>query len=152
MQFANISRGQAEKVFIVVQEGGDQELLPGNIAEFDVTTTDADQGYKVSGCSVVANLTLAPTKPLAGVVDSTIATSEVGRLQVYGPANVRVVAAITAGLPAAASTITGASLGTHMATTALLTTDAHYGGGLGIIGTVLEAVNATNHTVQLRML
>ena len=44
MQFANVSRGQAEKVFIVVQEGGDQELLPGNVAEFDVTPTDADQG------------------------------------------------------------------------------------------------------------
>ena len=90
MQFANVSRGQAEKVFIVVQEGGDQELLPGNVAEFDVTTTDADQGYKVSGFSSVANTTLAPTKPMAGIVDSTIATSDVGRLQVYGPATVRV--------------------------------------------------------------
>jgi len=152
MQFANVSRGQAEKVFVVVQEGGDQELLPGNIAEFDVTTTDADQGYVVSGSSVTANLTLAPSKPLAGICDSTLSTSDVGRLQIYGPANVRVVTTITAGLPAAATTHDSASIGTHVATTALMTTDAHYGGGLGVIGTVLEAVNATNHTVQLRMM
>ena len=152
MQFANVSRGQAEKVFIVVQEGGDQELLPGNVAEFDVTTTDADQGYKVSGFSSVANTTLAPTKPMAGIVDSTIATSDVGRLQVYGPATVRVQTTCTAGLPMAASSITGSSLGTHMATTALMTTDKHFAVGLGLVGTCLEAVNATQHVIQLRLM
>jgi hypothetical protein len=152
MQFANISRGQAEKVFIVVQEGGDQELLPGHCVEFDVTTTTADQGYKVSGCSVLASAVLAPTKPIAGIADSTISTSTVGRLQVYGPAQVRSVSSFAGGIGVAATSHDSASLGTHIATTAIGTANVHYGGGLGLIGTSIAGVNATNTIVQLRLL
>ena len=152
MQFANVSRGQAEKVFIVVQEGGDQELIPGLLAQFDATTTVADQGYKVSGVSVDGHATLAPAAPYAGIVDSTISTSEVGRLQVYGPATVRVVTSVTVGLPVTGTTHDSASLGTHICEVASLAADVHYGGGLGIVGTVLAATNATQHAVQLNLL
>lgn len=149
MQLMSVSRSEAEKVYIVVENNEGDELLPGEVVEWSATTTDADQGYIVelvdSAISTTAGI---GGNKVAGVVDSTISTGDVGRLQVFGPANVRASASITAAQLVAAGSINATNIG-HVTEVA-----GHSDHGINyiaaLVGWTLEnGPNATNSTVQL---
>ena len=147
MQLMSVSRDEAEKVYIVVKNNEGDELVPGRVVEWSVTTTDSNQGYLVELVDAVTHTASGiGGHKVAGVVDSTISTGAVGRLQVFGPANVRAAASLDVGkLVAATNTGQVAEL------------DGAAGNGIGLIaalvGWSLEAgPNATNSTVQLSLL
>jgi hypothetical protein len=81
------------------------------------------------------------------VVTETIATGDIGRLQVWGPAQVLVT---TSGAPAGKLVMGGGTTNSHGV---ILPTNGHEDNGIGavqaIVGTSLESVNATNAMVQL---
>jgi len=152
MQFMTVNREEAEKVYIVVKNGEGDELGPGVCVEWDTTTDDDLQGYQVELVDAAISTTagLGGNK-IAGVVDSTIATADVGRLQVYGPANVRSSASYDAGELVASGSINATNKG-HVQTVA-----GHSDHGINfveaLVGWTLEAgPNATNATVQLYLL
>ena len=159
MQLMTVSRAEAEKVYIVVQAtdvaGGLQAggLYPGQCVEWVSSTTDAWQGYvvqKVIAGSLNTTDGLSGAK-VAGVVDTTISTGEVGRLQVYGPANVRASASIDGPVMVVTYSINATNIG-HV-TTGVNTTLFSPKYLEGIVGWTLEdGPNATNSTVQLYLL
>lgn len=116
MQISTLSRAKPEKVYIVVHNNEGDEIDPGQICEWDDDQTDDDKvGYYVELVDAALNTVsgIAGHK-VAGVVDTTISTGEVGRLQIYGAAQVRAVATLDKGLMvgaanAAVSTIVGAA-------------------------------------------
>ena len=150
MQFMSVSRQEAEKVFIVVENNEGAELLPGVVCEMSITTTDADQGHLVEKVDVAVNAPTGIAAPVAGVVDSTIATGAVGRLQIYGPATVRASAALAAGRLAVATSAGLAPTGCVTADVQTTTTTAAY--ARASLGFCLENVNATQCRVQLQLM
>ena len=150
MQFMSVSRQEAEKVFVVVENNEGAELLPCVVCEMSITTTDADQGHLVEKVDVAVNATTGIAAPVAGVVDSTIATGAVGRLQVYGPATVRASAALHTGRLAVATSAGVAPTGVVTADVQTTTTTAAY--ARASLGFCLENVNATQARVQLQLM
>lgn len=165
MQFMSVSRTEAEKGFIVVAAtdvaaeiipgtlnsavGG---LHPGQVVEWVTTTTAALQGYRVEIVDGVYNRTQGIAGKVAGVVDTTIATGAVGRLQVYGPANVRASASYDAPAALVTWSINATNVGhvTNVSVNDTLGSVAHLG---AFVGWSLEAgPNATNATVHLSLL
>ena len=65
MQFMSVSRQEAEKVFVVVENNEGAELLPGVVCEMSITTTDADQGHLVEKVDVAVNATTGIAAPVA---------------------------------------------------------------------------------------
>jgi len=151
MQLMTASREEAEKVFIVIENNEGAVLEPGKVVEFTATTTDADQGYLVELVDAAVNLTTGIAGVVAGVVDTTISTGEVGRLQVYGPANVRASASIALGALVVASSINATNIG-HVteASTSTAFGPSYMGACIG--WTLENGPNATNATVQLTVL
>jgi hypothetical protein len=147
MQWATVNRSGAEKAYVVVTEKGTQELIPGTVCEYTITATAAEQGVEVGIVDVVVNATTGIAAPIAGVVDSTIGTSDVGRLQVHGPCTVRVSTTIATGRLAVASSQAIAPTGVAIADVLTTTTTAAY--ARAAIGVVLADTNATQHVVQL---
>ena len=149
MQIQQLNRADPDKIFITVENAEGSALEPNFVCEWTATTTDADQGRKVelvdSALQTVTGLGAATGK-VAGVVTETIATGEIGRLQVWGPAQVRVTAAAAAG-----TLVMGG--GTPNSHGIILPSNGAAGNGIGavqaIVGTSLESVNATNAMVQL---
>lgn len=138
----------ADKVFIVVKNNEGAVLEPGKVCEFTNTTTDADQGFLVELVDTAVNATTGIAAAVAGVVETTIPTSEVGRVQINGPANVRASASIAAGRLVVASSINATNIGHVEAAVQTTTTAPEYTGAL--VGFTLEnGPNATNSTVQL---
>tara|TARA_R110000744_G_scaffold271950_1_gene384955 strand:- start:6245 stop:6700 length:456 start_codon:yes stop_codon:yes gene_type:complete len=151
MQFMQSSREEAEKVFIVVENNQGAALSPGVVVEWSQTATDADQGVKVELVDAVVNVTTGIAGRVAGVVDSTISTADTGRLQVYGPANVRASASIAAGAFVVASSINATNIGHVTTGSASTLTGPAYAGA--VVGWTLEdGPNATNATVQLALM
>ena len=151
MQFPTVAREHADVVFIVAENNEGAVLEPGKVVEFSQTATDADQGRLVELVDAVLNLTTGNSGQVAGVVETTINTSEVGRLQVWGPANVRASASLAAGTLCVASSINATNQGHVTAASNSTAVGAAYSNAL--IGWTLEAgPNATNATVQLRLL
>lgn len=151
MQLMTASRAEAEKVYIVVKNNEGDALTPGKVVEFTLTTTDADQGYLVELVDTAVNLTTGISAPVAGVVDATISTGSVGRLQVYGPANVRASASYDSGVLVVCSSINATNIG-HVESASQSTA---IGAGYirALIGHTLEVgPNATNATVFLKLL
>ena len=150
MQFMTASRAEAETAFIVAKNNEGAELIPGTVCEFTITATDADQGSLVEKVDIVVNATTGIAAPVAGVVESTIAIADYGRLQVYGPATVRASAALAAGRLAVATSAGVAPTGVVTADVQTTSTTAAYAkAGLGFC---LENVNATQCRVQLQLL
>ena len=146
MQFTQVHRTEQEKVFISVQNNEGSALQPSYLTEFSATTTDADQGRLVELTDTAVNVTTGISAAVAGVVEPTIATGEVGRIQVYGPANVRAGASIIASTGMVA---TNAGLAAGFAASS--DTGAAYADAF--IGWTLEnGPNATNSTVFLKCL
>ena len=142
------ARKDPEKVFVTYQENGAEEILPGEVCEIVATTTDADQGRLIQVIDTAINATSGIGAAVAGVATSTISTSAVGRLQVYGPANVRASASIAAGRLVVAGSINATNIG-HV-TTAIQTTTTTAEYAAAAIGWSLEnGPNATNSTVML---
>tara|TARA_R110000824_G_scaffold69254_2_gene178504 strand:- start:149 stop:598 length:450 start_codon:yes stop_codon:yes gene_type:complete len=103
MQFTQVHRVEQEKVFISVQNNQGAALEPTYIVEFSNTTTDADQGRLVELVDTAVAVTTGIQANVAGVVETTIATGEVGRVQVYGPCQVKASASLTASTIVAAN-------------------------------------------------
>lgn len=153
MQIAQLNNNaeHAEKVFIIVENNEGDALQPGKVVEFSQTTTDADQGKLVELVDAAVNLTTGIAAKVAGVVESTISTGDTGRIQVYGPANVRASASIAAGVQVVASSINATNIG-HV-------TEGSTSTAIGpryldaVVGWTLEdGPNATNATVMLSLL
>ena len=150
MQFMTANRAEADTAFIVCENNQGAALIPGTVCEFTITATDADQGMLVEVVDVAVNATTGIAAPVAGVVETTIATGEHGRLQVYGPATVRASAAIPVGRLAVATSAGVAPTGVVTVDTQTTTTNAIYAkAGLGFC---LENVNATNARVHLSIM
>ena len=149
MQIQQLNRDDPDKIFITVENAEGSALEPNLVCEWTGTTTDADQGRKVELVDSALNTLTglgAATGKVAGVVTETIATGDIGRLQVWGPAQVRVTAAAAAG-----TLVMGG--GTTNSHGIILPSNGLAGNGIGavqaIVGTSLESVNATNAMVQL---
>ena len=150
MQFMTANRAEAETAFIVVYNNEGTELIPGTVCEFTITATDSQQGSYVEKVDVAVNATTGIAAPVAGVVESTIASTDYGRLQVHGPATVRASAALATGRLAVATSAGVAPTGVVTADVQTTTTTAAYArAGLGFC---LENVNATQCRVQLDLL
>ena len=94
------------------------------------------------------NATTGIAAAVAGVVETTINTSEIGRLQVNGPANVRASASIAAGRLVVASSINATNIG-HVTEAVQTTTTAPDYIGAQVGFTLENGPNATNARVQL---
>lgn len=151
MELAIVPPEVAETVFISVKNNEGAELTPGVVCEYTNTTTDADQGFAVELVDTAVNATTGIAAKVAGVVESTIGTSNLGRLQVFGPANVRASASIAAGRMVVASSINATNKGHVTEAIQTTTTAPEYLGA--VVGWTLEnGPNATNATVQLTIL
>src|SRR3990167_510498 len=156
MHLATVSRAEAEKISLVVQAtdvaaglqaGG---LYPGQCVEWVSFTNDAWQGYVVQKVMSGSHNTtdgLTGAK-VAGVVDTTIGTGEVGRIQVFGPANVRASASIDGPVMVVTYSINATNIGHVTAGVSTTLVSPKY--VEGVVGWTLEdGPNATNSTVQL---
>ncbi len=153
MQIQTVGRAEADKVFIVAKENNVQQLIPGTVVEWVQTTTDADQGYTVIVISGGAVDTVAGNDgaKVAGVVNTTINTAGVGRLQIRGPANVRSSASYDTGNLMVATSAGVAP--TSVVTTLTASSDSSLNVIEALVGWSLEAgPNATNSTVQLAII
>jgi len=159
MQMMTLSRTEAEKIFIVVEASDITDdvattgLYPGQVAEWVSTTTTAKLGYtvrRVTAGSLNTTSGLAGAK-VAGVVDTTIATGAVGRLQVFGPATVRASSSIDAAGIVVAYSINATNIGAVAAgVTTTLWSPEYLGGIVGWKFTAGTGVTtATQCTVQL---
>ena len=147
MQWATVNRSGAEKAYVVVTEKGTQELIPGTVCEYTITATAAEQGVEVGIVDAIVRDTSGIGAPVAGVVDSTIGTSDVGRLQVHGPCTVRVSTTIATGKLAVASSQAIAPTG--VAIVDVNSTDAGAAYGRAGIGICLADTSATEAVIQL---
>ena len=156
MQAMTVSRTEPHKVYIVVQStdvaAGTQSggLYPGQVVEWVSSTTDAWQGYVVQKVSTAINVTTGLAAKVAGIVETTIATGAVGRIQVYGPANVRASASIDGPRLVVASSINATNVGHVTEGSQSTLTSPEYLGA--VVGWTLEdGPNATNSTVHLSL-
>ncbi len=149
MQIMTVSRDEAEKVFLVVYNNESAVLEPGKVVEWSATTTDANRGYYVELVdSAINTISGIGGGKVAGVVDTTINTAAVGRIQVFGPANVRASASYDTGNLVAAGSINATNQG-HV-TTVTGSSDNGIGYVGALVGHTLEAgPNATNSSVQI---
>lgn len=150
MNFPSIARGVADKGFTVVYNNQGGELIPGSVCEFDLTATTAEQGYYVELVDVAVGVTTGIQAPVAGVVASTIATAAVGRLQVYGPATVRVNTTINAGKLAVATSAGVAPTGVAIMGVATTANSPEY--QAASLGVCIDAVSATQSVVMLKLI
>lgn len=144
MQFMTATYEQAEKVFIVAENNEGAELTPGQVVEWSVTTSADDRGRLVELVdAAVNNTTGIGGHKVAGVVESTIATSEVGRLQIYGPMAVDAVSTVDSALMVLATT--GGAV-----TTATLTSNSSPHLNAAIVGwTLADATTTAEALVQV---
>jgi hypothetical protein len=163
MQLMTVSRTEPEKIFIVVSAsdvdadmpataGG---LQPGYCVEWINSSTASWQGYRVGIVDGVYNRTQGILGKVAGVVDTTIATGAVGRLQVYGPANVRASATMAGDLAVVTWSINATNIGsvTSVSVSDTLGSVAVQGAFVGWTFVQEAAVAvATNAKVQLSLL
>lgn len=157
MQAMTVARTEPHKVYLVVQStdvtAGTQSggLYPAQVVEWVSTTTASWQGYVVQKVSVAINLTTGIAAKVAGVVETTIATGAVGRIQVYGPANVRASASIDGPRLVVASSINATNVGHATEATQSTAFGPEYLGA--VVGWTLEdGPNATNSTVHLSLM
>ena len=156
MEIQMVNRDEQEKVYITVmnndadQAGG---LYPAQVVEWVSTTTDAGQGYYVRRVTAASANTTAGLSGavVAGVVDTTILTAAVGRLQVWGAANVRASASIDGPAMVVAYSINGTNIGHVDASATTTLVSPQY--AAAVVGYTLEdGPNATNSTVFLKCL
>jgi len=106
MQITQVHRSEQEKVFITVENNEGNSLEPGEIVQFSATTTAADQGRLVVVTNQASTTVSGSGAKLAGAVVDSIATGAVGRIQVYGPVEVRSNTTIAANKCVVAGTAT----------------------------------------------
>ena len=106
MQFTQVHRVEQEKVFISVQNNQGATLSANDLVRFSATTTASEQGRLVELVDAVSHTITNAQGSIAGVVEADISTGEVGRVQVYGPSNVRADTTIAASTAVVASTAT----------------------------------------------
>ena len=140
---------EALKVYVSIKNAEDAVLEPGKVVEWTATTTDENRGYQVELVDTALNtISGIGVGKIAGVVDSTINTAAVGRIQVYGAANVRSSASYDTGNLVAAGSINATNQG-HV-TTVTGSSDNGIGYISALVGYTLEAgPNATNASVMI---
>lgn len=107
---ATTDSNATNKIFVTVQNYDAAVLEKDKVVAWAVTTTDSLQGYAVTLAWVDSNDTLGLSgQRVAGVVSSTINTGGVGRIQVWGPAQVRA----SASLNVSAAVVTGSNNATN---------------------------------------
>jgi hypothetical protein len=138
-----------EPVFISVINKEGAVLEPGKVVEWSAgTNATQPAGASVELVDAAVNLTSGIDGRVAGVVHRTIATGDVGVLQVYGYANVRSSASLAAGRMVVASSINATNIGHVDVASQSTAVGAEYTGA--IVGwTVENSVNATNAKVFL---
>jgi len=141
MQFTQVHRTEQEKVFISAQNNQGAALTPGLVVEFTNTTTNADQGRLVELVDAANSTVEGVGAAIAGVVETTIATGEVGRIQVYGPINIEAAASIAAGKPVCAFGAGGNDGHVEVASAAAASS---VGGASSLIGVQMEESGGTN--------
>ena len=147
MQTGTVSREEAEKVFIVVENNQSAVLEPGYVCEWSPTTTAADQGRLVELVDAAVNLTTGIAGKVAGVVDSTINTAQIGRLQVYGPKDVVTQTTVAVSRMVVASSVNATNIGMGAAASQSTAVGPEYAGA--IVGWSLEGGTAALCNVQL---
>lgn len=150
MQFMTASRSEAETAFIVVKNDEAAELIPGTVVEFKATTTDADQGSLVQRVQTAVHNESGIAAPLAGVVASTISTKDYGRVQVYGPATVRIGSTIALGRVAVATSAAVAPTGVAQANGVTSAQGVAY--DRASLGVCIEDIAQTNCRVMLAVM
>lgn len=150
MQFMTASREEAETAYIVVKNDETVDLIPGTVVEFKATTTDADQGSLVQKVNTAVHATTGIQAPLAGVVASTIATKDYGRVQVYGPATVRIKTTVALGMLVVATSANVAPTGVGLLD--INSSDVGSAYTRATLGTCIEDVAATNCRVMLSVM
>jgi len=140
----------AEDGFITVENNEGDELEPGEVVEFSLTTTDADQGLLVELVDTAVNLTTGIGAPIAGVVETTISTGDVGRVQIMGAATVRASASLAAATLVVASSINATNIGHVEASNATTAVGVAY--NQAVLGYNMEnGPNATQARVYLKL-
>jgi len=147
MQFATVSRGIAERVFIVAFNDSGASVPPTSVMEWVLNSTTSEQGYNVKACVTVPSLVTGAGNSPAGLAASTIANQAVGRLQVYGPTTVQVSTTILAGRMAVACSIAGDTQGGAIQGVQSSDSGADYSNA--VIGTCIESLSATQSIVHL---
>jgi len=151
MQMGTASGTLAEKVYIVVQEDGAELIQPGEVCEWVATTTSARQGLMVQVIDTAINATTGIAAKVAGVAETTISTSSIGRLQVYGAGNVRASASYNLGKSMVAGSINATNIGHVQESLETTVTSIQYLNCY--VGVALEnGPNATNCTVMIDVL
>jgi hypothetical protein len=150
MEFQHINRTDAEKVFVTVTNDpvAADLLEPGKVVEWTATTTAANAGIYVNLVDVAVNVTTGIAAKVAGVVDSTISTGKIGRLQIYGVDTVRASASLASSRLVVASSINATNLG-HVTEASQSTLTAPEYDGAAVGWTVDDSPNATNASVFL---
>jgi len=142
------------QIFVTVQNDDATQaggLYPGQCVEWVSTTTDAAQGYYVRLVTAASANTTAGLSGavVAGVVDTTIMTAAVGRIQVWGPANVRASASINGPTMVVTYSINATNIGHVDVDTATTLVSPRY--AASVVGYTMEdGPNATNSRVFLK--
>lgn len=154
MEFQQILRSDAEKVFITVTNNDNAILGAGVCVEWTSTTTVAAQGVYVNLINAALNATTGIGGQVAGVTDAAINTTPAtGRLQIYGVDTVRASASLDLNRLVITSSINGSNIGHVMAHATGQSTEATPEFFGAVVGWTLEnGPNATNSTVFLTIM
>lgn len=151
MQLGAAGSTTAKKVYVAVREAGAEVIQPGEVCEWLPTATAADQGYRVQVIDTAINATTGIAARVAGVAETTISTSQMGRLQVYGVGNVRASASLNVGRAVVAGSINATNIGHVQEAVQTTTTTLDY--AQAFVGVTLEnGPNATNSTVMISVI
>lgn len=143
--------GGTNKIFQTVKNNEGAVLGQDVMVEYSLTTTVADQGFLVELVDGVANLTLGLGGQVAGKVETTLQTSEIGQIQIYGPSNVRATGTIAGGL----QVVTATNNATNKGHVSVASETTLIGSGYldAVVGwTIGDSVNVTNASVFLKLL
>ena len=148
MQFQKINEKDPEKIYMTRYNNLAATLIAGEVIEFVETATAGATGLEIRTLTAAVNATTGVAADLAGVTTAAVAATTRFTAQVYGPANVRTETTLTAGRLAVASSVsTTSKAALDIQTT---TTTAAY--AQAALGMSLAVTNATNATIQLRVL
>ena len=142
MQFTMVHRNEQEKVFISVKNNDTVTLTAKSAVKFSATTTDADQGRLVELIENTFSATVGTVGHVAGIVESDIAVGEVGRVQVYGPADCTFGDDCGVGVGVIAGDVDDGKVGPASTSAGAYSPTAQ----LAVIGTALEAVDESENT------
>ena len=142
MQITQVHRSEQEKVFITVENNDTVALTAGLVCKFSPTTVNASQGRLVELIENTFAVTTGVVGQVAGVVEVAIPIGGVGRLQVYGPADVTFGADCAVGIAATAGHATDGKATAGSTVAGAYSPTAQ----LAVLGVTLEVVAVSTST------